>query len=386
MSRSSPAASFVLAAFCALAAAYAFRIAPGNAPDERAHAEYAAAVSGGRLPVWNWPREPYSYEAVQPPLYYLPGGLWLRLSRGLSPLSRLRGLRLISLLMHLAALLALRRISLRLEGNRRAALGPLCAAAFLPMFGFIGASVTNDAAADLFGAWLLWLAVCAEQAPRARRPWLLGLLAGAGLLSKSTVLPVAAVCGWSLWRRREMDGSGLLKASALALLACGWAYGRNIGLYGDPLGLSRLRLYDPNRYEWAEAGRWLLFYFQSFWGRFGQMTQPMPACSYGAAAAFSLAAFSGWILRWRELLRLPGRGMLAAACFLCAAQNAYYGFFLSSQPQARHSFVALAAWAVLFWDGLSAWGGRLAPRWRLAALWLAGGGAALLQWAAWRSL
>ncbi len=69
--------------FLVLAISYAFKNGLGNAPDERAHAEYIFTLSqNGHLPIWDWPQSPYSYESFQPPLYYLAASTIFSISRG----------------------------------------------------------------------------------------------------------------------------------------------------------------------------------------------------------------------------------------------------------------------------------------------------------------
>lgn len=390
------AAGLVLALYSALSCAYALKAAPGNAPDERPHAEYVMhLMRHGSLPRWNWPSEPESREATQPPLYYFVASLALRPFAGLPPMAQFRILRIASSLWHVAALALLFAMARRLGGGASGALGPLCCSAFLPMFLFIGASVTNDAAANFAGAALLWFSLRREEGVRAGEAWGLGALWGFALLCKATVLPPIAVSLAALWegtgRRKGPFLRGAGKAALAAALLGGWFYFRNVVVYGDPLGPSAgggrgPSGYDPDRYAWEEIGKWGLLFFQSFWGRFGQMTQPMPDAAYWLLAGLSTAAAAGWARRWRGLIEAPGRKLLLLALGLALAQNFVYGFIMSYQPQARYSFAALSAWAVLFWDGLTAaTAGWPARRRNFAALGLASLGL-FVHLAAWKSL
>lgn len=382
-------AGLLLVCAAALLFAQALRIVPGNAPDEAAHVEYVLHLaSKGTLPVWNWPAQPRSYESFQPPLYYAGAALVLRAAAPLPPKARFIALRLYSGLLHLGALFFVCALGRKLGGGD--GFEALCAGAAVPMFFFIGATVTNDAAANLAGAVLLWRFVVVPRRAGPRGAVLAGAAVGAALLCKTTLLPVAALSLVSLVDLRPGRRAGsairLATASTAALLVCGWFYWRNVQLYGDPFGVSRIAAYDQDRFAWTELGRWLLLFFQSFWGRFGAMTQPMGWWAYALALLATAAAAWGWLRDSRRLWALPGRPLLAAALSLTLAQNIWYGFFMSYQPQARYSFTALAAWAVLFSDGLRAATTALPPAVSRRAAWAAALLAAALHAAAWASL
>ena len=324
------------------------RIEPGDAPDERAHAQYALhlARTGSLPPPRAWPADPYAYEAHQPPLYYWLGSLALRSLPGLSPLGKVRALRSVSALCHLAALALIFLLCRRLGMSEAESLGPTALAASLPMFVFIGSTATNDAAVNLAGTALLL-------ATLTKAPWL-GAALGLGMLSKSTLLPVAGACLLHLVVKQRAWKKAAV-AVLTALVIAGWFYLRNLKAYGDPWGYSHSSAYDPNRFGLSGLPSWLLLYFQSFWGRFGQMTRPMPAAVYALLLGWTDLSLGGWARGWRTLTRKPGRGLLLLALGLTLAQNFVYGFFMSYQPQGRFSFIAVAAWAVLFWDGLASW-------------------------------
>jgi hypothetical protein len=258
------------------------------------------------------------------------------------------------------------------------------------MFLFIGAIVTNDAAANLAGAILLWRAASVSRPVGLRAAALAGAAAGLALLCKSTVLPIVFLSLAALADlRRERRAASMIPlaaAAGAALLVCGWFFWRNVRLYGDPFGISRIAAYDRDRYAWSDIGRWLWLWFQSFWGRFGAMTQPMPRWAYGLALLASSAAVGGWLKDGRRLWALPGRPLLAAALLLTLAQNFWYGFFMSYQPQARYSFPAFAAWAILFRDGLFVWAAAWPQAARRRAAWGAGLAAAVMHAAAWARL
>lgn len=359
----------LLAAAAVLLAAHALRVLPGDAPDEPAHAEYAAALADrGALPLWDWPARPQSYEAFQPPLYYAGAAALLNAGRGLPLSTRFFLMRFWSAALTLGALALVAALARRLDSGD--GFGALAAACAVPMIFFDGATVTNDAAANLAGAALLWVAC--RRGPRGDRDaWATGALAGLALLCKTTTIPVVAVAGLALVEPRRDRAAASARRLALAvgtaLVLCGWFYARNWRLYGDPFGLSRIAAYDRDRFAWGEVGRWLALFFESFWGRFGAMTRPMPAWAYAVCGAALAASLAGWARTARSSWSRPGRPVLAAALGLTLAQNAWYGFFRSYQPQARYSFPALAAFAVLFADGLGVWTEVPPAAWAAAA-------------------
>jgi hypothetical protein len=343
-----PAAA--LAASFALSAAFAFRTAPGDAPDERAHAKYVLELrERGRLPEWNYPADPDSYEAHQPPLYYALAAAFTLPVRSAPALTQLRAMRLFSAILHVLALWA----AWLLFSSLGAGPGPLAAMLAVPMFAFIGGTVTNDAAANAASALLL-AAAFTGQAPPRRRALVVGLVSGAALLCKATVIPIVGIALLSIYRQKRDWRAAAVAASLTLAVAGGW-YLRNALRFHDPIGYGGMSSYDTHRFAWSESGRWALLFFESFWGRFGRMTRPMPWPAYALACVLTLGALAGWAKHGRKLASRPKRGWLALAAALAVGQNIVYGFFLSYQPQARFSFIALAPLALLAWDGLSVW-------------------------------
>lgn len=363
--------ALVLALHLALALAFNARVPLGGAPDEPAHAACVSDLLHGRMPVWDWPRRAEGYEAHQPPLYYAAAALWDLPLRRAHPALQLRWLRLFSTFLHLLALLCLWRMARLCLGPGRA-LAAAAAAAALPMFAFIGASVSNDALANLAGALLLWRWLEERRVPGGKGQALrLGALIGLGLNAKATLaapaLVVLAERVW-VWRREAglrpaLGRSALLGAAALGL--CLPLFARNLALYGDLWGLARTALYDPHRFGWSRLPEWCALFFQSFWGRFGWMTSPLPGWSYFLLLALSALALAGLVKEGRRVLA-GDAGALLLFFGGVLAQTFCYGFLRSFQPQARFSFVALGAWAALFVIGLEAWGKELPPAARRA--------------------
>ena len=172
------------------------------------------------------------------------------------------------------------------------ALGAAALNAFLPMFLFITGSVNNDNLSNLLGNLLTLLIVRlvqVTQTPRLRDYIFLGLVTGAGLLSKLNIgflIPLVALAlvvvsvrlrGW-----RPLLVGGLV-SGALTIAVAGWWYLRNWQLYGDPTGLNAFldtvgrRLITANAAQlWAERHS----FTQAYWGFFGGVNVPLPDVVY----------------------------------------------------------------------------------------------------------
>ncbi|HLU09731.1 MAG TPA: glycosyltransferase family 39 protein, partial [Oceanobacillus sp.] len=123
------------------------------------------------------------------------------------------------------------------------ALGATALNAFLPMFLFISGSVNNDNLSNLLGNLLTLLIVLllkAQSLPSIRTYVIIGLVAGAGLLSKFNIgflLPLVALALLVVslrsrnWRPLVIGG---LISGGLSIVIAGWWYLRNVQLYGDP--------------------------------------------------------------------------------------------------------------------------------------------------------
>ncbi len=171
-------------------------------------------------------------------------------------------------------------------------LGAAAFTAFLPMFLFISGSVNNDNLSNLTGNLLLLLIVrlvAVDRKPHWRDYVLVGITAGAGLLSKLNIgflipLVVIALLVVSYRQRswRPLIAGGFLSGT-LTILVAGWWYWRNQQLYGDPTGLNVFleivgrRLAPATLLQlWSERHS----FTQSYWGFFGGMNVPMPQPIY----------------------------------------------------------------------------------------------------------
>lgn len=212
--------------------------------DERAHTAYVDAVGEGRLPVLGEERTPPplgrvglplkglardSYEAFQPPLYYLAAALpWKVASSGDAVTRGVRTLRVLDLLA-LAVTVALlwllvRRVTVR-EGRDRALAVFAVVLAFVLWPGLIVRSVTVSNAAlemplvagAILTGWIAWT----ERSGRALVAF--GALTGLGLLARLTVLPLLLALPVLAWRLRRTAPPAVLAALVLPpLLLAPW--------------------------------------------------------------------------------------------------------------------------------------------------------------------
>ncbi len=263
--------------------AYFLRFPAWRAPDEGAHFAYIQHLHRtGSLPVFLGKYEG-TYEAHQPPLYYLTALLFVApfLKGDEQNLTALHLARFASTLWGAFVVVVTFLLALRLKGNEESPL-PIAFlsgafASLLPVHLLICASTGNDATAGATSAMaLFWLChICLSACERTQRQQLwdatiAGLLSGIALLAKSSniiLLPLAlvAVALTSLQAKKQIvKPFALVKKKrkvsdqptqtrsfspvppfllplSLTLIAfaltAGWWLWRNTMLYGDPLAV-----------------------------------------------------------------------------------------------------------------------------------------------------
>jgi 4-amino-4-deoxy-L-arabinose transferase-like glycosyltransferase len=358
--------------------------------------------------------DPLEYEDHQPPLYYLLATpIYLLFAGALLPL------RLFSVVLG-AGLLIVAFETVRAIFPNRPALGLMTAAfiAFIPQHVAMSAGVNNDTLAELIVGATLWALVVyvdggsmvrlgSPQArstgpmvrlrsPQARstgpmvrlhspqaesaaeeqsampgrseqRPWHVGLLLAAALLTKTTAYVVvgmavaAVVIRWHSEGRtwRWVAGQLAWMLAPALLLSAPW-FIRNGLTYGwsDPLGLARHETIvegQPRSSEWLTIYGWrgLLTRmarttFQSFWGQFGWMAVPLPPRMYQILLVLSVllaAGFFVWLVRERGSESLSGRVYRATSLLALSALLTFMAFVWYNlsfvQHQGRYLFPAL---------------------------------------------
>ncbi len=383
---------------------YAVNTPKWQAPDEPAHFNYIRTIAEtGVLPILqsgdynqtyleqikaekfpaSMPIDPIRYEAYQPPLYYLVATPIYLLARA-GGWDGVIALRLFSILLGVLVLLVAHNIVREIfPDDGLLALATVGLMATIPQHIAVSASISNDLAAELIVALILWLALRRAKNIITNRRFVLlgGILFGAGLLTKSTTyvpaiaLLVAAEIAranitqirFSLFTLRS-----LFHLVIVAALVAAPMFIRNMLTYGvtDPLGIARhdaIVIGQPTTAEMiARLGLnhvlfdYLAITFKSFWAQFGWMGVLVNDRIYVALFALTATAIVGLglyklrMLRHRELLTRAqwwGLGLLslllAVAVFDYVAYN--FKFF---QLQGRYLFPALVAIAFALVVGL----------------------------------
>ncbi len=443
MRRYLPAGALLLA-YLLIGLLYALYTPPWQVPDEPAHYNYIRALAEGRgFPVMepgdydqdylgrltaerfppHLPVDVVEYEDHQPPLYYLLATPFFWVFDG-----AMLSLRLFSLALSAVGVLLIALLTRELcPAHPRLAWLSAGLVAFNPQFVALMTGVNNDAL-TLALLWLwVWLAV--RYLRGATSPWLLSLVLGALLVTKSTgyaAVPLTAVVLYWRGRRETWSWQQLLREAvrlggpALLLGALWW--GRNAAVYGwpDVMGLQRhdeVVVGQPRTADWiARDGLWPFLAgaaqttFRSFWGQFGWMGVVLDARLYDALGLLSLLLVWGTLAHllttWRACTRHQREGalLLGALAGLAVGLYLYYnlGFV---QHQGRYLFTALPVLGVggaaglrtlarreLAWGtaaALAVSGGLLAlvgllrgdlPLWSLALIGATAGALAMTGW------
>ena len=413
----------LLAAYLALGALFAVRTPPWQAPDEPAHYNYVRQLVEGQLPViepedWDqaylsqivgaefapaFPVDGITYEDWQPPLYYLLQAPIYALTGG-----SLTAMRLLSVALGAGVVALAYVVGQAVFGRVASALAVAAFVAFLPQHLAILGSVNNDALSELIIAAILALLVTPwPEAPAAggraerRRLLALGLLLGAGFLTKGQAYLMAPVVGVFLlvryWPRPGRSprpvwsmASPLLWVFAPALLMGAVVWGRNAAVYGGLDVLARAAhdevvVGQPRTAEWlAQYGlagtlsRFARTTFVSFWGQFGWMAAPLPGWMVAGLLGLTGVAALGLILAWVGVGRTaasphppntsPRRQQawaLGLTFLLTLGLHVAYNLTFV-QHQGRYLYPALIPIAVGFVAGLGYWLRPLVRRWAWA--------------------
>ncbi len=404
----------LLAAQIALGVLYSLATPVFEASDEVWHFPVVREIATNlRLPVQDPAvAQPWAQEGSQPPLYYLTAaGLtgWIDTAdyeqvalrnpfpkigvpgatdnvnlmahpAGQSPAQggtvlAVYLIRWLSILMGTAMVYLVWRLASATVADRPAvALLAAALVAFNPMVLFISASVNNDNLLMLLATLtLVLLAQDVESDARGMR-WratiVLGVVLGAAALTKVSglvLLPVAALAltlealrtrDWRTWLARG------LVLIALALVISGWWYARNLTLYGEPTGMTRMVEIAgarPAGFGLADLrGEWKSFWY-SFWGLFGAFNILAEPWFYASTSALSLIGATGLLLAIARLVRnrtMPRhwRTHVLLATFLAlTAIGLLRWTLMTPASQGRLMFSGIAAIALYLAIGLLAW-------------------------------
>ena len=396
----------VLIIYAALGLLYAVYTPKWQAPDEPAHFNYIRAIAEtGALPILqsgdynqdyleqikaakfppSMSIDAIRYESYQPPLYYLAATPVYLIARGFGIDGLAIALRLFSVALGVIVLLiAFNVVREIFPGDNLLALATVGVMATIPQHIAVSASISNDLAAELVLALILWLAVKRVKGTVADKRYVIlgGVLFGAALLTKSTAYVTGAVllviAEFAHERSQNSEAriqnffKSLLLVFALALAISAPMFIRNVLTYGitDPLGLARhdsVVLGQPTTIDMIRQYGFnhILFdvfavTFKSFWAQFGWMgvlindriyVVLMALC---AIAVLGFAFYAVRILRHRDLLSIAQHwcvGLILA--LLAVGLIDYIGYnFKFFQLQGRYLFPALVSIALALIIGL----------------------------------
>ncbi|MGD2147023.1 MAG: DUF2142 domain-containing protein [Anaerolineae bacterium] len=403
-------------AYLAIGILYAALTPTWQVPDEPAHYNYTRSLAEGlefpvlersdydqdylrHLTSGGFPPElsiqPLEYEDHQPPLFYLLAMPIYVLFRG-----EVLPLRLISVGLGAALLLVAfgtwkaifpRRPELALMGT--------AFVAFIPQHVAMTAGINNDTLAELVVGGTLWTLMLYLRTgstaapgyeppslprPTEERPWQVGLLLAAALMTKTTAyvtIAVAIVAVAIRWWREQRPWHWAARQLAwmlvpALLLSAPW-FLHNARVYGwtDPLALARHNAVvqgQPRSSEWLASYGWrgllsrmALTTFHSFWGQFGWMAVPLPSPVYRGLAVLSAILVVGFVLwlvtgqqgrRSIDPLTCQRLSVLAISALLTISAYIWYNLTFV-QHQGRYLFPALiplATAAALGLDKLAA--------------------------------
>ncbi|HKW73671.1 MAG TPA: hypothetical protein VJQ08_12715 [Candidatus Dormibacteraeota bacterium] len=329
-----------------------------------------------------------SYESAQTPGYYvLMVPIWWVADRLGGAMTAIFVLRLINaLLIALLAPMAV-LVAWRMAPGRPEVIG--LAGVFgvlLPGLTLNMTRVGNDAlAAVIGGAAVLLSIVWAGTRWNARRAVLLGVLLGAGVLVKLTLLGLApAIAVAMLWpaMRPPLPRRILLLAltGAVVLLFVGVWFAINLHLYGVPVPsarTNRLSIVPPQSFDLRYVPFTIAFFAVSYWSG-----EPIGALPF--AAAFVVLGSLIVLIAAIGLFRARSLGGPVVVALTCAAGMAAVALLLPATAAfqfagpGRYEYPALPAVAALTGLGLGAALAMTFTRRALAAMYGVGAGALLV--------
>ena len=380
----------VIGIYIALACAYAWYIPILEGADEHGHAVYIDHL----IKVRQLPEIGSSWEAVQPPLYYVfaasvvavagsprlvpstfrmnPAFSWsstdLKYRTDLASYSPdaarpSRRLRLLSTLIGVVTLVLIYAAALQVGGNRTGfALGATALAALTPQFAHHHAVITNDSLSTMWCALLTMQLMGALSGSRkaVSSPAAMGIVVGLGVLTKYTIVPVAVAVVLVLLvlpggLRTRLNR--VTRFAVFALVVCGGWLAWNTYHYGDPLAQAAMRrahaalAVDRSLVELLSDRRFLMKIFRSYWGTLGSMTIPLEDSAYSILTFFSMVGVAGIPLAlFRRTVQSKAVAALIAIVALTWLAFLIHNSHLSA-AQGRLLFPALPAISILLLVG-----------------------------------
>jgi 4-amino-4-deoxy-L-arabinose transferase-like glycosyltransferase len=404
----------ILALYFGFGCWYAVAVPDWQAPDEPAHVTYVDQLADGDLPRLSaadydqalidrvvfeegfaepFDRSRFAYQDWQPPLYYA----------FLAPVahasdSSLLVMRLASVALGAVTVAFAYCVACIAAPGRPAVAVATAGLLLVPQNVAISASVNNDALANLLVAGGLLVSVKMVTTGSSRQLFvILGLVTGAGLLTKVSAYPPVAVAFLAVVLaalrdhtpvRSAIGSLALVGGISLAMALPWWM--RNFAVYGWPdfLGLDAIRAAasaQPRTADAIERDGFVAFArqfvetsFKSAWGYFGWLTVPMSETVYRAlgllTALAGVFAVGGW-LKGRPR-PLPGPVAILCCLLIMLVFVQYLGYnAVFVQHQGRYFFPALPAVGLLASRGLDVWVGQRFGAWP----WLVVAGMAALN-------
>jgi 4-amino-4-deoxy-L-arabinose transferase-like glycosyltransferase len=325
----------------------------GYGPDEPRHMNYVKLLFNEHTLPYIEPsgREHAGAHTLHPPLYYLILLPFYAVLHFLPEAATWHSLRVISLLLCLAALPLIYQIAWQAGGgDRNVARLTVAQVVLLPIFGMIEGVINNDSLTIFVTAGLVWL--LAVKYPRdhtLRSAAIIGICCGLGGLSKATVVlcavvAVAAYLFHQYGRGFILDRRFWLRAGVIAglvLLLAGPWYVRNELLYGQftPIehgytfgklpppesGVLVMMMHDnfPDAVEQAVTNIFFTTWVQRDWVPYG-----CRQALFRLLIAYTAIAVFGTILWWRTQRRRQADDVAAAHVESGIAVDTSYSVYL----------------------------------------------------------
>lgn len=259
-----------------------------GAPDERQHANYVSGLlQGNGFPVLK-PGDPNlyeSYQAHQPPLYYVLAAGWCKVTGSDPSSSNGFAFRFLNTLIGLVTMVGIGFGAWWGFGKRSLALAAP-AVMLMPMVVALHSAASNDPLLYCLCTWTIALLALVLRTGWVPKTCLwIGVLTGLAFLTKTTSLALVPVIGFALaasvreeTRKPNLAAIGMVCGVPL-LIAGGW-WVRNMSLYGDPFAMTAFKAAftgSPQAQNFIDAFgakeywlNWVLWWTaRSFIGTFG---------------------------------------------------------------------------------------------------------------------
>jgi len=258
------------------------------------------------------------------------------------------------------------------------ALAPAALVAFNPQFIYLSAAINNDIMAALTGTAVLYVClVVLQDGLHKGIPVWMGVIFALAVLSKIHMLalaPVIAVTlGVAAWRQRDTNNTksclillsrALMTVFGITAVLTGWWFARNVLLYGDVTGMSRLNEMWGGRSAvdnlWA-LQQGLPYLWSSLWGRFGFGQIPLPEPFYAMMSFFCIVGIVGCLRSDAKIIPPTVLRIFGLAILLFLGIVSYYMLIQPAGAMGRFLFPVFPIFAVLV---IAGWAGFMpSVRW-----------------------